>query len=362
MSTYRVLGMMSGTSLDGLDLAYCHFEHGDQGWSFEILEATTIPYGTRMLADLQNAIHHSESRHDELHQEYGHWLGEQAKAFLTEHGLSVDFLASHGHTSHHRPEAGITFQLGAGQALADASGHRVICDFRTLDVQLNGQGAPLVPIGDSLLFADFDFCLNLGGISNISFQKHEKRIAFDIGMANMPLNHITATIGQAYDAGGTMARSGTVDTELMEALNALEYYRLSYPKSTGFEWFEAEIKPLIEKCAAPIQDQLHTIIKHNCVQIAKVVAQEASSGSNRLLVTGGGALNTFFVDCLREALHPFCEVIVPSKRLIEYKEAMVFGFMGVLKERNAINILASVTGAERDSSSGVLFKPSPHQP
>ena len=357
MNSYNVLGMMSGTSLDGLDLAYCRFWQENETWDFEIRQCTTISYDPSLYDKLKNAIYLSEEEHAQLHEEYGQWLGKQAQQFVQKHKLPVDFIASHGHTSHHLPEEGITFQLGHGQQLANASGHKVICDFRSLDVQLGGQGAPLVPIGDELLLLAYDFCLNLGGISNISFKKNEKRIAFDIGMANMPLNYITEKIGLKYDAGGQLAQKGILVPELSEALDQLDYYQLPYPKSTGFEWFSQEVKPLIEKSGSTPKDLLHTIIHHNCEQIAKVIQNENQSTRGKLLITGGGALNDFFVATLQDKLGERTEVVVPPKKLVEYKEAMVFAFMGVLRELGQTNVFASVTGASKDSCSGVIFEP-----
>ena len=349
--------MMSGTSLDGLDLAHCRFWKNQGKWDFEIRECTTISYEAALYEKLKNAIHLPEGEHTQLHQDYGQWLGDQAKQFLQKHNLELDFIASHGHTSHHRPEEGITFQLGAGKELAKVSGHEVICDFRTLDVRLGGQGAPLVPIGDHLLLSEYEFCLNLGGISNISFQKEEKRIAYDIGLANMPLNYLTEKIGIKYDEGGQMARSGKLVLKLLDALNALDYYQLPYPKSTGFEWFSAEIKPLLDDREASIKDLLHTIIHHNCEQIALAITKEKPKTGSRLLVTGGGALNHFFIHTLQQKLGKVCTVIVPPKKFIEYKEAMVFAFMGVLKHLGEINTYASVTGAKKDSCGGKVFHP-----
>ncbi|MEM8999784.1 MAG: anhydro-N-acetylmuramic acid kinase [Bacteroidota bacterium] len=357
MDNYKVLGLMSGTSLDGLDLAYCHFWRKTTTWDFEIQLCEAISYDKSLFDQLKNAIHLSEKAHLKLHHVYGNWLGQQARDFIEKHQLNVDFIASHGHTSHHRPEEGITFQLGYGQELAKASGARVICDFRTLDVSLGGQGAPLVPIGDHLLLSEYQFCLNLGGISNISFQKNGKRVAYDIGMANMPLNYLTEKINLKYDKGGTLARSGTLVPKLLENLNSLKYYEVPYPKSTGYEWFSSEVKPLLKKTKAEIKDLLHTVIHHNCEQIARTVKNEKLEGKSRVLVTGGGALNNFFVATLEEKLGETCEVVIPPKKFIEYKEAMVFAFMGVLKHLGEINVYASVTGAKQDSCSGKIFEP-----
>ncbi len=354
---FKVLGLMSGTSLDGLDMAYCHFWQEQDTWEFEIRQCTAINYNKALYNKLKNAIHLSESEHSQLHLEYGVWLGERAKEFLHSHDLTVDFVASHGHTSHHRPEEGYTFQLGDGQKLANTSGQKVICDFRSLDVKLGGQGAPLVPIGDELLLARYSFCLNLGGISNISFHKDGKRLAFDIGMANMPLNHITGKIGLKYDAGGQRAKRGKLLPEVLQQLNALEYYQLPYPKSTGFEWFSQKVRPLIDTTHAAPEDLLHTVIHHNAEQIAAIIKKENPGTDSTLLVTGGGAFNTFFVNTLREKLKNVCTVVIPPEKFIAYKEAMVFAFMGVLRELGEDNVLASVTGARRNSSSGVIFYP-----
>ena len=357
MKVYNVLGMMSGTSLDGLDLAYCRFIHEKRSWQFEIRQCTTVAYNQKWQGLLKNAIYRSEDEHLRLHQSYGLWLGEQAKKFIERHQLAIDFIASHGHTSHHRPDEGITFQLGNGQALADGSGQKVICDFRTLDVSLKGQGAPLVPIGDHLLLSEYDFCLNLGGISNISFEKEGRRLAYDIGLANMPLNHITQKNGLSFDKGGKLARSGSILPSLLKKLNGLDYYTLPYPKSTGYEWFSTMVKPLIDEIDADMNDLLHTFIRHNCQKIAAAIIKEQPKKNGRVLVTGGGALNDFFIATLSEELTDKCAVVIPPKKFIEYKEAMVFAFMGVLKTLGEINVLSSVTEARKDSCSGRIFIP-----
>ncbi len=357
MKKYHVLGMMSGTSLDGLDLAHCTIWRDKEKWNYTINETVGIPYSSEWKSQLKNAIHLSEKHHEKLHLEYGQWLGDQVKSFLEETNLEVDFIASHGHTSHHRPEEGFTFQLGDGQQLANVSNQKVICDFRTLDVKLGGQGAPLVPIGDELLFSNYDFCLNLGGISNISFKKDGLRIAYDIGLSNMPLNHITQKLGMEYDDNGALARSGKLDQKLLKQLNALAYYDLPFPKSTGYEWFLGSVLPLIGAFKAGDEDLLHTVIHHNCIQIASEVKKNTSKPKNKLLVCGGGALNGFFMEVLKEKLEGICDLVIPEKQLINYKEALVFALMGVLRDLEEINVLKSVTGATKDSCSGVVFHP-----
>ncbi|WP_394749988.1 anhydro-N-acetylmuramic acid kinase [Spongiimicrobium salis] len=358
MKKYRVIGLMSGTSLDGLDMVYCHIWQSAGQWEFEILQHQSIDYSAEMRAQLKDTIHLPADTLLQMHNTYGSWLGEKTKAFIENQRLTVDFIASHGHTTHHQPENGLTYQIGSGQHLANASGHTVVCDFRSNDVALGGQGAPLVPIGDTLLFGEYDFCLNLGGISNVSFDQYGKRVAFDIGLANMVLNHITQKIGLTYDAGGEMAKKGKLLPSLLRALNALEYYQLPFPKSTGYEWFLEEVVPLVDATEASVEDLLHTCIHHNCEQIAQQLQRYKTRKENRLWVTGGGALNHFFIATLQEKLGDTIQVVVPSSELIEFKEALVFALMGVLRIEREINVLSSVTGAKRDSSSGVVYLPS----
>lgn len=357
MTTYKVLGLMSGTSLDGLDLAFCHLQNEGASWRFNIKAHKNIAYESGMREQLKNAIFLNGEALLLLHNEYGAWLGRQAKAFIEEAGLEVDMIASHGHTAHHQPQQGLTFQLGSGQELATASGVKTISDFRTKDVTLGGQGAPLVPIGDRLLFREYDYCLNLGGISNISFERDGKRIAYDIGLANMPLNFLCRHLDMGYDKGGNMARSGEIIPELYHQLNSLGYYQLPYPKSTGYEWFLQEVVPLLDAFEAPLEDLLHTSIQHICEQVAVQIQKVASGENQQLLVSGGGALNTFLMEVLRQRLGNKIQVVLPPKLIIEYKEALVFALMGALRSEGRINVLASVTGASRDSSSGVIHHP-----
>ena len=357
MKKYNVIGMMSGTSLDGLDMAYCHFWKHKDRWEFEIKATKSISYTPEMQNELKDAIHLSAEKLLQLHNEYGSWLGARAKEFIVENNLETDFIASHGHTSHHRPELGLTFQLGSGQHLANASGHQVICDFRSNDLALGGQGAPLVPIGDRLLFSEYDFCLNLGGISNISFESKGSRIAYDIGLANMILNYITRKIGLDYDENGTMAKSGNINPEMLKKLNDLNYYLLPHPKSIGYEWFLEEVVPIVEATKDSTENLLHTAVHHICEKIAQQVTLNSGKQAQKLFITGGGALNTFLIETLKQKLNDTVEVVVPGKKIIEFKEALVFAFMGVLRWEREINVLKTVTGAKRDSSSGVIFLP-----
>jgi anhydro-N-acetylmuramic acid kinase len=348
---------MSGTSLDGLDLAFCHIWQAGTNWKFKIKETKSVSYSPEMQGKLKDSIFLPAEELLSFHNSFGTWLGEQSKIFVDEHDLSVECIASHGHTTHHRPEMGLTFQIGSGQHLANASGLKVICDFRTNDVALGGQGAPLVPIGDKLFFNEYDFCLNLGGIANISFDQNGARIAYDVGLANMILNHITRQNGLDYDKGGQLAGSGQVNSGLLKKLNALDYYRLPYPKSTGYEWFVEKVVPLVDTTDDRMENLLSTGIHHICEQIAVQVKVNSRQSENTLFVTGGGALNDYLMQSLQDKLGIATKVVVPDKKLIEFKEALVFALMGVLRMNGETNVLHSVTGAERSSSSGVVFLP-----
>ncbi|NND80300.1 MAG: anhydro-N-acetylmuramic acid kinase [Maribacter sp.] len=357
MTNYNVLGLMSGTSLDGLDLAFCQISKTKGQWAYRLEQTKSVAYDVLMKEKLKNSIFLPADELLIFNNSYGQWLGEQVKIFIEENGLQVDFVASHGHTTHHQPEHGLTYQIGSGQHLANASGVKVICDFRTNDVALGGQGAPLVPIGDRLFFGNYDFCLNLGGISNISFEKDGNRIAYDIGLANMILNHITQKVNIQFDKGGELARSGVINTTMLKRLNSLAYFDVPYPKSTGFEWFTQEVMPIVESTDDTIENLLNTSIHHLCEQIAIQVRAHTKALKSQLLVTGGGAMNDFLIATLKKKLGSNIEVVVPGKKLIENKEALVFALMGVLRMEGEINVLSSVTGAERDSSSGVVFVP-----
>ncbi|APQ18465.1 anhydro-N-acetylmuramic acid kinase [Maribacter hydrothermalis] len=357
MKTYKIIGLMSGTSLDGLDLAYCHIWENKGTWHFDIKETKSVKYSLEMLNTLKNAISLSAEKLIELHNTYGTWLGEQTSIFINENNLEVDYIASHGHTTHHRPEMGLTFQVGSAQHLANSTGIKVIADFRTNDLALGGQGAPLVPIGDRMFFNEFEFCLNLGGISNISFEVKDKRIAYDIGLANMILNYITRKVDLEYDEDGKLARSGSINIEMLGQLNSLKYYLLPHPKSIGYEWFLEEVVPIVEGTEDTIENLLHTSIHHICDKVAQQIQLNYIHKNQRLLITGGGALNSFLIETLQQKLGTTTKVVVPDKIIIEFKEALVFALMGVLRVEQLTNVLSSVTGAKKDSSSGVLFIP-----
>ncbi|MTI32569.1 anhydro-N-acetylmuramic acid kinase [Cytophagales bacterium RKSG123] len=357
MKEFRVVGLMSGTSLDGLDLAYCVFEETANGWSFKLIHQQNIAYSKYWENRLRQAINLSALELLLLHHEYGSWLGKQVRDFIQAHDLSVDFVSSHGHTVFHQPAKGITFQVGSGQHLANACEEKVICDFRSQDVALGGQGAPLVPIGDQILFRDYDFCLNLGGIANVSFEWKGNRVAYDLAPMNMLLNYFTGKIGKSYDYNGEIGRSGHLNSTLLKELNQLKYYQQGFPKSLGYEWFADQVIPIFNKSNISVADCLHTSVHHIAYQIATELLEFNESGHGKLLITGGGAKNSFFIDTLSGLLKGKIEVVIPEESIIDYKEAIIFGFMGVRRLANEVNCLRSVTGASADCSSGMIYLP-----
>lgn len=343
---------MSGTSLDGLDIAYCSFEESKSKWSFKIEAASTINYDKVWLNKLQNAHKLSGEKLMELHNEYGTYLGKQVAKFVKNEKISkVDFVASHGHTIFHQPHKGFTFQLGNGASIAAASGYSLVNDFRTLDVALKGQGAPLVPIGDKLLFAEHTYCINLGGFANVSYDVKGERIAFDICPVNIVLNYLAQKVNKSYDKNGVMAAKGKVNAELLKKLNGLKYYKTSPPKSLGREWLEKEFLPIINKSKISVADKLATVSEHIAIQIKNTIGNRASG---KVLVTGGGAFNSHLIERIQTQL-PQHQVIIPSADIVNFKEALVFAFLGVLRWEGKDNCLKSVTGATRNNKGGTIW-------
>ncbi|MFS4430977.1 anhydro-N-acetylmuramic acid kinase [Chryseobacterium sp. S90] len=341
------IGLMSGTSLDGLDICLAEFEKQDK-WTFQILKAETISYSEDWENKLRNSIHLSAEDLLELNSEYGFYLGRQVKEFIHKHQLeNISLIASHGHTIFHQPKRKFTLQIGDGRAIKLETGLPVIYDFRSQDVLMNGNGAPLVPIGDELLFSEYSACLNLGGFSNISLHSGGKRIAFDIAPVNIVLNYLAQQINKSFDENGELAQKGEINEALLKDLNALDFYQHSHPKSLGIEWCHEHIFPILKNIE--ILDALATFTEHSAQQIANVIN---TNNIQHILITGGGAYNSFLIEKIRSKTQT--EVIIPKKEIIDYKEALIFAFMGVLKINNEVNILSSATGSSHDHCSGVI--------
>lgn len=351
---YNVIGVMSGTSLDGVDLAHILFTIQDGNWCFSVNETATIPYTNAWVQRLKSAVDFNESELSLLNKEYTVLLGGIIANFIDANSITgLDAVCSHGHTVLHQPANGFTLQIGNLPEIATLINQKVICDFRVQDVQLGGQGAPLVPIGDRLLFSQYRYCLNLGGFSNISFEENGKRIAFDICPVNTVLNFYAEKLGFDYDAGGSIAANGLVISSLLNELNALEFYVQHYPKSLGFEFVKETILPIMERYDYSPNQKLATFTEHIAQQIAIVVK---SIGNGELLVTGGGAYNDFLIRRLKQLI-PDTVIAIPDDKTIQFKEALIFALLGVLKLRGEVNALCSVTGAYKDHSSGYVYNP-----
>ncbi|MEC4113102.1 anhydro-N-acetylmuramic acid kinase [Myroides pelagicus] len=353
---YTIIGVMSGTSLDGVDLAYLTFnyEEGKQ-WAFRVIVAETVPYSSSWKERLISAKEMNQQDLEKLDERYTLYLSTVITKFIETHQIEqVDLVCSHGHTIFHKPDLGYTLQIGNLPILSDYVDCDVICDFRVQDVLLGGQGAPLVPIGDRLLFGEYFACLNLGGFANISFEnKLNYRIAFDICPVNTLLNEAVRILDLPYDEGGKLASKGSVSQALFQELNSLEFFRQLPPKSLGVEYIQAYYIPILQRYTTlSIEDLLATYVEHIALQIANALP-EAVGGT--VLVTGGGAHNTYLMDRIR-ACRGDVEFIVPEQKIVDYKEAIIFGLLGVLKWRDEVNVLASVTGAKYDHSSGKIYK------
>lgn len=349
---HNIIGLMSGSSLDGIDLVDVDFWH-DGCWHFEIVAKDNFDYDDEWKHKLSDAFYYDQNQLKNIDYQYGAFLGEVTKSFIDKLHLKPEIVASHGHTIFHKPQEHYTLQIGDGQALADKCGITVINDFRTEDVLKGGQGAPLVPIGDKLLFCDYPICLNIGGIANVSYDVDCQRIAYDICIANQALNFLSNKLNMPFDKDGIIARSGTIDNQLLTILNSHPFYSEKYPKSLGREFFEENIKPLLGN-RHDIANMMATFVEHIAIQIADSIENQSSE---KLLITGGGAKNNFLVE--RIQAHTSHHVVVPSTDIIDYKEALVFAFLGLLRSRNEINVLKSVTGADSDSSSGKIWHPIP---
>ena len=344
---YLALGIMSGTSLDGLDLCLCEFLRQDSQWDYHILKAETLdysPFWKNRLKSVENASAFDLSK---THVDYGHFIAQSVKHFLENVSERPDFIASHGHTVFHQPEIGLTLQIGDGAIIAAVTNIPTVCNFRSGNVALSGQGAPLVPIGDAMLFGNYDMCLNIGGFSNISYQEEEERIAFDICPANIVLNYYAEKMGLSYDKDGAEARKGKLHLELFEQLNRLDFYRIKKNKSLGKEWVLENIYPLTDALEININDVLNTLTEHIAYQIAEKL------NLTTVLITGGGAKNKY----LMERIQHFTDknLTIGEENLIHYKEALIFAFLGLLRWLGEPNSLKSATGAYRDHCGGGIY-------
>lgn len=353
---YRAIGIMSGSSLDGLDIAFVEFHENGGKWQFEIQQADCLAYTPEWKSKLEHAVSLNALEYQLLHADYGHYIGTRVNEFIDRYDLhyKVAVVGSHGHTTFHMPERRMTGQIGDGAAIAAETGLTVVSDLRALDVALGGQGAPIVPVGEQLLLGQYRYLLNIGGIANLSIKDTDYR-AFDICAANRVLNLLAEELGKAYDENGTLAAHGTVNEALLNELNALDYYQLPAPKSLANDFGTGTVYPMLKRHGGQVEDQLRTYVEHIVLQVCRALETDRHYGQEeqQLLVTGGGALNGFLISRLKELLK--IAVIVPEEKLVLYKEALMMALIGVLRWREETNVLSSVTGASRDSAGGAMW-------
>ncbi len=354
MRTYKVIGVMSGTSMDGIDLAHCELTEQESGkWSYKIVAAKTYEYNDLWRLRLSKLRNQNALNVYKTDRYFGEYIGELINEFIAEHDLDVDLIGSHGHTIFHQPESNISYQIGSVSAIAAVTDIPTVGNFRALDVAKYGEGAPISGIGDTLLFSEYDVCLNLGGFANISTVTDDKPIAYDICPCNILLNRIAREFGQEYDEDGKIAEQGSIDYDLLSDLNSIEYYSLPHPKSLGREWINENFWYRVRNSDASKEDRMKTLVDHIAQQIGENIENLTSeSSTKKVLVTGGGAFNKSLIDHLRT--HTDAEIVVPESQLIDYKEALIFGLLGVLRIENKPNILSSYTGADSDSVAGEL--------
>lgn len=367
---YNVIGLMSGSSLDGLDIAFVEFTETAGKWEFEIKYAACIEYENEWIENLKNAINFSARDYQLLHTDYGRYLGEKVNEFSEKFQLQhkISLISSHGHTTFHFPEKKMTHQLGDGAAIAAETELPVVTDLRSIDIALEGQGAPIVPLGEKLLFPEYHYFLNIGGIANISINNKQTNnadsysdkneiIAFDICAANRVLNMLSSEKNKPYDEDGKMGSSGKVNEALLKKLNSLEYFSLPHPKSLANSFGTDLIFPLVKSFNLTTEDSLATYAEHISIQI-KLALQPYFSNTDvqQLMITGGGAFNKFLVERISKQLQDInFEVDIPADEVVNYKEALIMALLGTLRWREQYTVLSSVTGAKRNSIGGALW-------
>lgn len=358
---YKALGIMSGSSLDGLDIALVSFDESGGKWQYEIIQSTTIAFTEVWANRLKSATQRSAKDYVLLHTDFGRLIGHAVNEFIDKNNLEfqVGIIGSHGHTTFHFPEQNTSCQIGDGASIAAITKLPVVTDLRNMDVALGGQGAPIIPIGEKLLWSNYDFLLNIGGIANISIKKDETYLAYDICSANAILNYLANQLNKPYDEDGKIAAEGKLNIALLQNLNAVDFYQKKHPKSLANQFGWDIILPILNKFDIATADKLHTYTVHIAHQIKNNIVlhlNKNSIASNQFLVTGGGALNLFLISKIKEELREInIQVVVPDEQTVQFKEAIVMALMAVLRWREENNVLCSVTGAHRNSVGGAMW-------
>jgi anhydro-N-acetylmuramic acid kinase len=355
---YRAIGIMSGSSLDGIDIVFTELLEQGGAWQYEIQHSACVPYDKLWYQKLQQSVFLSAKDYLLLHIEYGQFIGQEINKFIDEKNLQhqVNLISSHGHTTFHLPGKKLTHQLGDGAAIAAKTKLPVVSDLRSIDVAFGGQGAPIVPLGEKLLFNEYDYFLNVGGIANISFHKPNRVIAFDVCATNQVLNMLARKMKLAYDDKGLISSQGSVNEDLLEKLNALEYYKLPAPKSLANSFGTDIVYPILNSFNLKTEDTLRTYVEHICIQVKNSLEVFKENKNQKLFITGGGAFNSFLIKRLQKTLEEInFEIVIPANEVIKYKEALIMALLGALRWREQYTVLSSVTGASRNSIGGALW-------
>lgn len=350
VSEHLVIGLMSGSSLDGLDICLVRFKEKQNGeWSFEIVQTDYESYPESFQNELRNLPHASAYQLAQMHTHYAIKQAGYIQQFFKKFPVSkeAELIVSHGQTVFHQPESSFTTQIGCGATLSAKTNKTVVCDLRTYDVALGGQGAPLVPFGEQYLFDSYDTFLNIGGICNISLHKENEILAYDVCPANTLLNLLAHQENQAFDEGGQIAQKGNVNQELLGKLAKVKYYYTPAPKSLGTEHIMSDWWPEIEANSLSIEDKMATVVEHIAMKVGSSIQGES------VLITGGGAYNTYLIDRIK--YYTLAEIVIPPKVIIDYKEALIIGFVGLMRYLGRNNFIASVTGAMRDNMGGAIY-------
>ncbi len=346
---FEVIGLMSGSSLDGLDICFVEFQEQNTQWSFEIKAAKCYPYQQELQGDLRKIGEGSAFQLAEMHTKLSKIKAEYVQQFFEEFPISKNatLIVSHGQTIFHQPEKSFTTQIGCGATLSALTNKTVVCDLRTYDIALGGQGAPLVPFGEKYLFHEYQSFLNIGGICNISTHDKDKIEAYDVCPGNTLLNLLSAQVGQNYDEDGKLARSGQVNEDLFKQLSLINYYQKAFPKSLGTEHILKDWCEIIQNNNLSTADAMATVVEHIAFELGKVLKNSS------VMVTGGGALNSYLIE--RIAAHTNSKIFLPSQEMIEFKEALIIAFVGLNRYLGRNNFYSSVTGAQRDNMGGAIY-------
>jgi anhydro-N-acetylmuramic acid kinase len=377
VSPRRIVGLISGTSADGVDAALVEVEGAGESVRVRLLEFASRPYPAPLRARVVAAGEATAPALLDLHYELGEVFAESARALIEparRRGLAVHLIGSHGQTARHHPRAAgahgqaATLQIAEPAVIAERTGLPVVADFRPADVAAGGEGAPLVPLVDWLLFrlaTGTRACLNIGGIANATVLPGEAAgvRAFDLGPGNMPLDlvvHAWTSGAETFDRDGARAAGGRVDQDLLKRLLGHPYLALAPPKSTGREAFGADfVAPLLRVYAGREADLLRTLTRFVAEGIGDGLRRWAGRPVDEVLVSGGGARNRLLMADLGQVLAPAPVRSLEAVGLdADAKEAVAFAVLANETLFGRAGNVPAATGARGPRVLGKIVLPS----